>query len=327
MSFSASGDGITHDDGSCRCNIIYGGPPTVDARPTSRAESKPSAASETPAQTELTHRRNFLGSAGIVATIAEAYLPYDLSHRDKVALRFYPIASPNIGVVGGAASSRPLMLRSSAESVVWSHSIEPSIAIQTHPVTQALTVNRRPADQALAAENLARTLARAAIRAIQPGSPFRETISPARLGWYLGDLEAIAVRIAARQARQTGHWIALRQSSDVDSRVLDSPRKTAGSRLLSRAEVRDLDLAEAQMAIEMKIASVTLDMPRAPQRSPEELKAEAARAELARAEAIATACDQFAATLEGWATAVRRAGDSVVRVAKSSAPASDTLTR
>jgi hypothetical protein len=64
------------------------------------------------------------------------------------------------------------------------------------------------------------------------------------------------------------------------------------------------------------IAGATLEMPHEPQASLAAIDGGGA-GEIARAEALATACDQAAATLERFALALRRAGDTAVRVAKA----------
>jgi len=188
------------------------------------------------------------------------------------------------------------------------------------------------------ANRLAASISTSMVAAVQPGSSTREATRGNRVGFQIASAVHRGHAIIAERAMRFGVVIASQRPVVAPEpkwalpfRPIDDGRtwRSAGEQLLARAGVDTADAnapdvaGEAQDAIvgnppashRLAVAGVApaiLQMPRAISGDGEDVS----RHELARAEAVATAFDQTAATMERWALALRRAGDSVIRVAR-----------
>lgn len=317
------------------------------------------------ASDEVVHEpaATLLGSSPVIVSIAEGYLPYDLSHNDQIALRMYPISIPQFNYIG----SRPPVVHGpldclghgqvADEHVVWNEQVLPSQSISTAPrpivsneellgrvkvnfdaINETVQRHVKVANGDTDAKR--RALALALVEAVQPNSYVRQLTSPVTLGQQAG-----SGFVAAYGATKTG----LRDATQgLASRIRVEPKPqikqdqplvpSAGEKLLVRAGVEAnlpndvtagvedvaagsvccpvertevaAELPLTHSVAEVNVASATLSLPQLPQADGEAI---------ARAEALATACDSAADTLERFALALRWAGDSVVRVARTSA--------
>lgn len=208
------------------------------------------------------------------------------------------------------------------------------------------------------ADSAREKVARTAVEAVQPNSELRESLQPRRLG------AEVASSLASVQSATNAHVASFAQTI-APNRPAVAPEnrpalraeqleKTVGEKLLVRAgiEVDTLDCATAGVADVVQdkvccpverydlaaqlpashhlaavgVAAATLEMPHEPLVVSDAPIGSGAGG-LAHAEALATACDSAAATLERFALALRRAGDSAVRVAKSASAEAGTALR
>jgi len=293
------------------------------------------------------------GSSPVIVSIAEGYLPYDLDRADQISLRMYPITIPRFNYLdsdrrpfGEFAGRGPLDCL--GHGVVWTQSVAPSVSVETKPVPNFWgpvvdawkSVHRFVTSAAREAKVKADArqaeLATAILEAAKVNSGVQQSISPFEIGKRIGvawqsSHAAIEGRLKSVEQNVASWNFENREPQFVEQ------QPTAGNKLLVRAgiEADALDCATAGVAdvaapmdcpaerLELAaqppatysmaavgVAAATLSMPQVPQEQ---------RDEITRAEAIATACQSTAATLERLATALRRAGDSVVRVARASA--------
>ncbi len=301
------------------------------------------------------------GSSPVIVTIAEGYLPYDMNRSDQISLRMYPITVPQFNYVGAdrmsanhRAGAGPLDCL--GHGVIWSEDVMPAQTVETKPQVDYMLlltdawhgVDQLIADAAqdVSEQSNARSaaVARSIVAAIQPDSNARQAIAPIRLGKNVGDsflaMQSAATSGLQNATRNVASWKFETPASQVSQSV---ELATAGEKLLVRAgvEANALDCATAGVAdvansmscpverlevaaqppatyqvAAVGVAAATLRTPQEPQ---------GVREGISRAEAIATACDSTAATLERLALALRKAGDSVVRVARASAEGGSDL--
>lgn len=332
------------------------------------AEDLAALAAQEPADVEPSVK--LLGSSPVIVSIAEGYLPYDLSRNDQIALRMYPISIPQFQYIG----SRPpvihgpldclghgpivdVQVNGNDEQVVWNEQVLPSQSLATasrptfsnEELLSRVNVNFDAINESVQRHVQAanrdtdakrRTLALALVEAVQPNSYVRQLTSPVTLGQKAG-----SGFVAAYGATETG----LRDATQgLASRIRVEPKPqekqerplipSVGEKLLVRAGVEAnlpndvtagvedvaagsvccpverkevaAELPLTHSVAEVNVAAATLSLP---QLLPADGEA------IARAEALATACDSAADTLERFALALRRAGDSAIRVARASA--------
>ena len=189
-----------------------------------------------------------------------------------------------------------------------------------------------------------RAIAIAINKSIQPQSQLRDLLDPDRFGVNAATSLASIRKATQDQLQTITQSIANNLQLDTPETRAEQLEKSAGERLLVRAgiEVDSLDCATAGVADVVQdrvccpvercdlaaqcpsthhfaavgVAAATLKMPLRPHAFVAE-PIDRGFDGIARAEALATACDNAAATLERVAMALRRAGDSVVRVAKA----------
>lgn len=300
-----------------------------------------------------------LGSSPVIVSISEGYVPYDMSRADQIALRMYPITIPQFG--GSRPASLPGPLDCLGHGVVWHESVLPSQSVATAPRPDASAdrflsslkidydlIFDRLADAANQAQRDSdakrNELVLAIVEAVQPASQVRSYVDPVRLGQEAGHGFLTAYETAEDGLRDATQGLASSLKPGPERSKIEVLEQTAGEKLLVRAgvEADSLNCATAGVAegatesvccpVEREeiaadlpathdlamvgVATATLNEPQEPQ---------VARESIARAEAIATACDSAAATLERFASALRRAGDSVVRVARATADSGTEL--
>ncbi len=184
----------------------------------------------------------------------------------------------------------------------------------------------------------------AVIDAVQPDSSLRNAVAGEAIGQELAAMSQAAKVVANDQLQ----WIASSLNDQKDFIANDvplvAPEQTAGEQLLSRAgieantemmtaagvaddaanrvccPVEQSDVAARLPATyslaAVGVATATLKTPHAPSDEfGDELKVSSNP--VSQAEALATACDSAAETLESLARALRKAGDSFIRVARS----------
>lgn len=173
------------------------------------------AASPEPSDSHLAV--SLTGSAPVIVSIAEGYLPYDISRADLIGLRMYPMAMPQFGYVGlqGRSGFAPQAWRSPVADqmgpmdclgygVVWNDEALPAETVMTVPTApsnptlkgdttksvvpiEALShamqsvgsVMLRAANQAQSDDRQRQSrLARHVVNAVQPGSPLRQSMDP-----------------------------------------------------------------------------------------------------------------------------------------------------
>lgn len=323
-----------------------------------------------------------VGGGPVVATIEEAYLAYDLSPEDVIAMRMYPIDGP---AISGAPISYLGARRTSIYGPVpnfetsgnWHQQVEPGIVVST-PAADAPPVklaSTAPADEPGLPEAAVEAIGDAAkwvVAAVQPASDVRQLASAKLLSNRVGEAAGsginnadaavgqMATQLAAVMNRQPQPrpLIAAPAEDSVATARLETPRPTAGPSVAKP----DDSLGDAQAARLMQIelaCHAALDVVRqqaargAAQALPAaeivasaetsaksfevaSIQAVAGRPapsdappadDLVRAQAVATACDLAAASLERLAMSLRRAGDSLVRQAKTNGGANESLLR
>lgn len=318
-----------------------------------------------------------IGSAPIVVSISEGYLPYDLSRADQIALRMYPIAIPQFRYVGGRRTNDPLLadcgpLDCFGNGVIWNEEVLPSQSISVvpskiePPQSTRWTSALEPMDTlrrliSAAAEDLSaqsdedrRSIALAMVDAVQPKSRLRNSIAPGKLGVLAASSLVSVHTVANDQLENATRSLAAGLKRGAPETRAERLESSVGERLLVRAgiEVNALDCATAgvadvvqdkvccpveryDLAVQLPashhwaavgVAAATLEMPHEP-RAVRDAPVGSGAGGLAHAEALATACDHAAATLERFALALRRAGDSAVRVAKAASAEAGTALR
>lgn len=340
-----------------------------------------------------------LGGGPMVVTIAEDYMPYDLSPEDAIAMRMYPIDGP---AISGAPISYLGARRTAIYGPVpnfeaisnWHQQVEPGIVLAT-PEADAPKAAAPTADVAAAEiagpegdriedlpESIVRMVGDAAnwiVAASQPDSDFRRQASALRWSRQAGEVAGsgigsadlavgrIAVGLASviQQQPQPRPLIAVPEEKWVAEATLEMPRG-----ILEPAEVQaDLPAADAiavivepddleeaglptaellqiELACKAALEVVKQQAARGAAQQPQVAEAiaqaapdqsapgqaaeptEAALAsELVRAQAVATAFDLAAESLERLAVNLRRAGDSIVRQAKADNAARQSILR
>ncbi len=184
----------------------------------------------------------------------------------------------------------------------------------------------------------------AVIDAVQPDSSIRNAVAGQSIGHELAAMNRMAKDIAGDQMQRIASGLSDRTDNIANSTPLDAPEQTAGEKLLSRAgieantemmtaagvaddavdrvccPVEQSDVAARLPATyslaAVGVATATLKTPHAPSDEfGDELKV--SLNPVSQAEALATACDTAAETLESLARALRKAGDSFIRVART----------
>lgn len=291
-----------------------------------------SAASEPPATAPPKYDKLALvGSSPLIVTLPDTYLAYDLSPEDLIAMRMYPIDQPS-PFDSAARRTAAYGAINAIASRSWRIVSEPAVTVSTAEPTSttAATVAAAteraepaaPAEPSEAEQRLA-VLANQIIEAVQPGSDLRNRLQPNQLGSLLGQWSqhsgAFAEGLLANFTGSTRDSVkasAGETVTQVAQAELLNPRKPnaeTAAPLLPTGEGRVLQVELAcQAAIEVVMAQAA----RAAVVEPTPALAETPTDPLTRALAVATVCDQAAASLEKLAMALRRAGDSWVRQAQ-----------
>ena len=199
-----------------------------------------------------------------------------------------------------------------------------------------------------AAESQRAMIAIEVVEALKPNSGLRRAVGASRVGAVVGTAVATGYAVVFRTVVDAAVQVAAalprvapeRQREKVRAEELE---RSIGERLLVRAGIEadaltcatagvaDVEQVRVCCPVErvdisaqlpashsyaaIGVAAATLQMPLVPSES-NSRNTGTGPVGIARAEAVATACDNAAATLERLALALRRAGDSVVRVAK-----------
>lgn len=284
-----------------------------------------------------------VGGGPIVATLEEAYQAYDLSPEDIIAMRMYPIDGPAIsGAPLGYLAARRTAIY---PPVPWHHQVEPSIVLATPAASSPETVavvETAVADAAAPPaltddqQRMVHDATSWIIAAIVPDSEFRQRTSAALLSHRLGEslgggVQRVEVVVnqattqlasllpaspqpAVPPAIATGNWIAAAE--------LGEPRPLVDDAAAPSERLLQIDLAcQAALEVVRKQAEqgrVAMAQP-AIERPPAD--------ELVRAQAVATAFDLAAESLEKLAMSLRRAGDSLIRQAKAGTQDNGSLLR
>ncbi len=187
-------------------------------------------------------------------------------------------------------------------------------------------------------------LALGIVDSIQPGSEARQLMTGDAIGRQLAAVAGSTQQLASAQVQQVTQQISALRSVTIQE-PSDAPELTAGERLLLRAgieantesmaaagvaddaaervccPVEQMDVASRLPATHalaaVGVATATLKMPHAPSGEPSQ--SDLGPLPLVKAEALATACDSAADTLERLARTLRQVGDSFIRVARSGA--------
>jgi len=301
----------------------------------------------------------FIGGGPMVMTIAEAYLPYDLSPEDAIAMRMYPIDGP---MISGAPISYLGARRTSIHGPVpnfeasgnWHQQVEPGIVLST-PAADAPTIevaaSAPPPESALPESTVHAVgdIIKRVVASVQPDSELRSIASAPRLGKRVGEAAGSGLNAADLVVGDVTTRLATVWQPPPQQRPLIAPpaeRLIAGARLETPhpaadtaaitepldepvdhvANVEATRLMQIELACKAAIDVVKQQASRGT--APEMPAAEiVANTELVRAQAVATACDLAAASLEQLAMSLRRAGDSLVRQAKTSGGVNSSLLR
>jgi len=319
------------------------------ADPPAESEEGASVASDAPEFNAMA----LVGGGAIVASIPESYMPYDLSPEDAIAMRMYPLDSSPIDYLGARRTGMYSPLNRGSVSDTWQQVIEESVVVSTPGAAdpQSIVVASDDAVEPTEApaqpddadhpqlESIA-ALAQSAIAAVQPDSQWRQQLGPRTLGAELGEFAGLGLQAAdAAVGDLTARLAAVWQPAPRPA----APNQPA-ERLVAEAELLPPQAVEgADRILQIELAcQAAIDVVRAQGSrlqgdsgvANEEVAVAAppagetaTRQEIARAEAVATACDLAAASLERLAMSLRRAGDSVVRQAKANASAEQPLLR
>lgn len=339
------------EDGS---KLTFAGPDTSDT-----SDAAVNALAAQPPQFGAAAR---VGAGPMIVTLPEAYLSYDLSPEDAIAMRLYPISrnqSPYLAArrTGLYAPVDPVGVQALAGSdaaapSAWKQVIEPARRFALSSESKSAAV-----EMPLEAARLGR-LALTAIDAIQPGSGLREQLQPNRLGGHWGELSTKGVDKAARIAELTlgdlAMQLAAAKGADAPApppAILlaedraDLPSLRGRPSLPAQALWNPAEILEAALASSSVTRAPGLPLDLACRTAIDVVRAQAARpdaesiahgvsapralrpVELTRAEALATACDKTAAGLEQLARFLRRAGDTAVRQARQQGGLDDVLIR
>jgi len=294
-----------------------------------------------------------VGGGAIVASIPEAYMPYDLSPEDAIAMRMYPLGGSPIDYLGARRTGMYSPLKPGSVSDTWQQVIEESVVVSTPGATV-------PAATDVASENVSEqtetpaqpivevipqlqgiaALAQSAIEAVQPDSQWRQQLGPWTLGAELGEMAGVGLHAADTTlgdlaARLASVWQPAPRPAIP---VQPAERLVAQAELMPPQAVEGADrILQIELACQAAINVVRAQGSRLSDNGDgavDEVAAAgpaidkaATQEEITRAEAVATACDFAAASLERLAMSLRRAGDSVVRQAKANAGAEPMLRR
>jgi len=276
-----------------------------------------------------------LGATPVSKTIAEGYLPYDLSRADQIAMRMYPITIPQFNYIGdrkSAASHQAALARGPLDclghGVIWSQEVLPAQTVTASSTAQQETK--------LSLEELSQ------LRCVLEKEV---AVAHSKADAKRREL-ALALSDAMRQVASVWESASSQGGEEIESGSAGSMVATdsAGLQLLSRAGVEAETPETAIAGVAVDVAESVCcpvertEMAAVPPQNPEYAaigvaaaslslpqECETAPLPMARAEAIATACDSAAAALEKWAQALRRAGDSVVRVARGTVKEGSSL--
>jgi hypothetical protein len=246
-----------------------------------------------------------LGGSPVIATIPESYLPYDLSPEDAIAMRMYPIAHPQSSYLGARRTGLYAPVDGLAGSLHWHAVSEPAVTIssRTAVVTATEAAAQREAQQLLS------SWANQAIAAVQPGSDVRMQLQSELLAGQLGTF--------ARRGDQAVASAANNAVIRIASAWPAAPKRQGVPLWANAGPTDQQQIMQLELACRTAVSVVLAQAARQPQPAP--------ASEITRAEALATACDQAAASLEKLAMAIRRAGDTVVRQAKMSTESQSLL--
>jgi hypothetical protein len=216
-----------------------------------------------------------VGSSGIVATMADSYLPYDLSPEDVIAMRMYPISGAPISHLGGRRTGVYAPVDGLAAGNQWHHRIEAATILSTPEAGPGVTpdqvaildtpVAMEPLGEASAqdAEKMLATIARIAIQAAQPDSMQRQLLTPDRLGTRLGEWASVgwgavddsAADLTSRFAEALRPQVVPSQSADGGDAV-DGRHLVAGATLqpphpVVSTDWEDVEISERALRIEV----------------------------------------------------------------------------
>jgi hypothetical protein len=299
-----------------------------------------------------------IGVAPMIATLEEPYLAYDLSPEDLIAMRMYPIPGADADYFGGRRTGAEVHGPGLPESLAWEQVTEsaeivstPAVAAESNAgdavgiaVAEPVVADAVVAEQAAPVPNADWLVdwARLVMSDEATGGAARAWLDPVATGNRIGELAAdgtVAWELAVAEAvgQVAAVWTPaqpLATESLLAEATLMEPRP---ERVVDPAEVADefesprvppLQLAH-QTALEIVTAQAAEGAEAVVAEGTAAPVEQVAQADsnvldpIARAEAVATACDHAAATLERLAMSLRRAGDTLVRHAKAGSAGAD----
>lgn len=293
-----------------------------------------------------------IGSGPVVTTIEDAYLAYDLSPEDVIAMRMYPIDGPTatgapISYLGARRTAIYGPVPNFEASGNWHQQVEPGIVVSTPgaeaPAVEVASAEPVPAPgvtepQTQLPESVVQAISKAAlavVAAVQPDSEARQFASAATLSLRVGEVAGEGIASADRAVGQ----FATRLAAAIPVQPQPRPFLGPAEQLVAEAKLEaPRAVAEMPQLLQIELACKTAldvvkqqaargeasDMPVAEIAATIETKP---ADELVRAQAVATACDLAAESLEKLAMSLRRAGDSLVRQAKAGNGANRSLLR
>ncbi len=285
-----------------------------------------------------------IGSGPLVATIEEAYLAYDLSPEDVIAMRMYPIDGPSIS---GAPISYPGARRTSIYGPVpnfqasgtWHQQVEPGIVVSTPaadaPAIELALSAPAPADEPALPEEVVQTISGAArwvVAAVQPDSDVRQMASATLLSKRVGEAilesprpvaEPVDAMIVATSDVQATRLMQIELACNA---ALDVVKQQAARSVDQELPAAEIVASTETISQSFEVASIEATA-NDPAVNHETLVDAPPTDELVQAQAVATACDLAAESLERLAMSLRRAGDSLVRQAKANGGANRSLLR
>ncbi len=275
-------------------------------RPQVTAQDLADLAKEEPLDVSVTPQRASLtGSSPIIVTIGEGFASYDLTRADQIALRMYPIEIPSFQHIGSRYNgSRDGLapMDCLGHGPLWHEEVLPSVTVKTAKPMPSV-------------EQWQSTLARVWDNLVQAATALAAQAEQANQRRIAAAANEVAV---AAMPQSAGEKLLVRAGIEADApRIATSSVVEFGAESVccpvESMQSANLPPNSRQLA-DVGIASATLQMP---QLLSGAIAQPAETNEVARAEAIATAMDTAAATLERLARSLRSAGDSMVRVARA----------
>lgn len=285
-----------------------------------------------------------IGVAPVIATLEEPYLAYDMSPEDLIAMRMYPIPGADADYLGGRRTGADVHGPGLHEGLAWEQVTEPAEVVST---AETVALNAEPvavAENAPAAPQASWLVdwAQLVMAEEATGETLRAWLDPVAAGRRIGELVADGNRVmelavarlagpvvaawtpdqpsAAESLMAAATLLEPRPEAIADSTLVVEPLESPRVPPLELAQQTALDIVTAQAA--EGVAAAAAESPAAPVEQVAEVGPKILDP-VARAEAVATACDHAASTLERLAMSLRRAGDTLVRQAKAGSAGAD----